>query len=218
MSGKSLQELGLKAENLPTAGQSLADLPEFGSYDPPPQPGDYRFRLPANLASVWEVFDLEGKGQRVRAIFDKDAPLLIVQSPGNQSNNETFKTRIANNERERGKKGSGVIASDMDYLLRAFKITQKPANNQAYISAVVALAGKEFNAKITYSFKCDENRDIYVVTPDGTRQKVEGTKGCGAKYYQKDLEKGADGKFPDKITCTCGAEINAFANLDNFSA
>ena len=39
--GKGLNDLGLNDEQMPE--QTYDDLPEFGGFAPPPQPGQYRF-------------------------------------------------------------------------------------------------------------------------------------------------------------------------------
>lgn len=217
--GKSLQDLGLKEEALPTAGQALADLPEFGSFREPPQPGAYRFKLPTDLSSIWDVYDTPTKQppQRIRAIFDKDHPLTIVQSPGGKANNDPFETRISNEERSRGKDKS-IVASDMDYVLRALKVEQKPGSNRAYIDAMKLQGGKEFSADIRYSWKCSSTRNIRVKDAAGAVQEVEGRKGCDTSFYQEDLPNGgkdAVGNVPTQIQCTCGALLRCFANLDN---
>lgn len=217
--GKSLQDLGLKEEALPTAGQALADLPEFGSFREPPQPGAYRFKLPTDLSSIWDVYDTPTKQppQRIRAIFDKDHPLTIVQSPGGKANNDPFETRISNEERSRGKDKS-IVASDMDYVLRALKVEQKPGSNRAYIDVMKQQGGKEFSADIRYSWKCSSTRNIRVKDAQGAVQEVEGRKGCDTSFYQEDLPNGgkdASGNVPTQIQCTCGALLRCFANLDN---
>lgn len=217
--GKSLQDLGLKEEALPTAGQALADLPDFGSFRELPQPGSYRFQLPDDLSAIWDLYDTPSKQppQRIRAVFDKDHPLLIIQSPGSRANNEPFETRISNEERSRGKDKS-IVASDLDYVLRALKVTQKPATNRAYIEAMKLQAKKQFGADIRFSWKCSETRNIRVKTSDGNIQEVEGRKGCGSAYYQEDLPNGgkdAAGQVQTQIQCVCGAVLRAFANLDN---
>lgn len=222
MAGKSLQDLGLKEEALPTAGQALADLPDFGTFREPPQPGSFRFRLPEDLSAIWDVYDTPSKTppQRIRAVFDKDHPLLIVQSSGGRYNNEPFETRMSNEERTRGK-NKDIIASDMDYLLRALKVVQKPASNRAYIDVMKQQAKKEFSADIRYSWKCSLDRNIRVKDAAGQVQEVEGRKGCGSSYYLEDLPNGgkdASGTVATQIQCTCGAVLRAFANLDNIRA
>lgn len=218
--GKSLQDLGLKEESLPTGGQALADLPEFGTFREPPQPGSYRFKLPTDLSAIWDVFDstrVTPPGQRIRAIFDREHPLLITQSPQGKENGNPFETRLSNEERARGKDKS-VVASDVDYLLRAFKFGEKPKSNRAYIDAVKQQAGKEFGADIRFSWKCDPKRNIRVKDAEGSLQEVEGKLGCTTAYYQEDLPQGgkdASGMVPTQIQCQCGAVLRAFANLDN---
>ena len=216
--GKSIQELALKDEVIPNAGQDqLDDLPTFGSFTPPPPPGAYRFQLPGDLSAVWDTFDVPDKTppQRIKAVFDRDHPLLIVQSPGGKSNNEPFETRITNNERQRGKDKS-VTASDMDYLLRALGEKTKPKSNREYMQVVQKHAGKQFGADLRYSWRCSTDRDIRARDAQGQVQVVDGKKGCGESYYQEDVPKDASGQVPYEINCgNCGALLRAFANLDN---
>jgi hypothetical protein len=221
---KSLEDLGLKEEKLPTAGQELADLPEFGGFEPPPQPGPFRFELPKDLATaaIWDVYavptlpkNADGSdAQRVRVTFDREHPLLIVQSLGGKYNQQPFHTRMSNQERARGRDKS-VVASDWDYLLRALEVKQKPASNREYITALKPHGGKQFGADLRYSWRCSQERDIRVRDNAGNVTTVEGTKGCGESFYQEDVPKQADGQVPNEITCTCGALLRAFANLDN---
>ena len=216
---KSIAELAgeLKDEVLPTSGQGLDDLPTFGSFTPPPPPGSYRFKLPGDLSAIWDLFDVADKTppQRVKATFDRDHPLLIVQSPQGKSNGEPFETRLTNNERARGKDKS-VTASDMDYLLRALGEKTKPRSNREYMQVVSRNGGKEFGADLRYSWRCSTDRDIRARDQAGQVQVVEGRKGCGEAYYQEDIPKGPDGQVPYEIQCgNCGALLRAFANLDN---
>lgn len=217
--GKSIQELAglLKDEQLPTAGQELDDLPTFGGFTPPPPPGAYRFQLPSDMSAVWDLFDVPDKQppQRVRLNFDRDHPLLIVQSPKGLSNGEPFETRLTNNERGRGK-DKAVVASDLDYLLRGLGDKQKPGNNRGYMQKVSAHAGQQFSADLRYSWRCSKDRDVRARDGAGQVQVIEGKKGCGESFYQEDVPKAADGSVPYEITCgQCGALLRAFANLDN---
>lgn len=213
---KSVNELNLADEKLPE--QSFDDLPEFGGFQEPPQPGSYRFKLPGDLSKAWDTVE-SGKGQRVSLILDRDAPLLITQSAGSRYNGETFTTRLSNVERKRGKDGPEV--SDLDYLLKAClgeaaKTASRPKTNRAMIDMVKQQAGKEFGADLTYSFHCDARRDIRVTDESGKSTTVEGTKGCGRRYYQRDLSK-ENGEYPTLIQCQgCGAVLRTFANLENF--
>jgi hypothetical protein len=214
-----MQELAgqLKDEALPTAGQDLEDLPIFGGFTPPPPPGAYRFRLPTDMTAIWDTFDAADKtpSQRIKAIFDRDHPLLIVQSPQGTSNGEPFETRLTNNERGRGK-GKTVVASDLDYLLRALGDRAKPRSNRDYMLALQKHAGREFGADIRYSWRCSKDRDVRVRDAQGQIHVIEGKKGCGEGYYQDDVPKTPDGKIPYEVNCEeCGALLRAFPNLDN---
>jgi len=226
MSPKSLNELEFKNETMPTAGQSLDDLPTFGSFAPPPQPGPFRFKLPAVMEGMWELFDstrTNPPGQRLRVIFDQDHPLTIVQSKDGKYNGEPFMTRLSSEERGRGK-GKEITASDVDYLLRAFQEKLKPANSKGYIDLLKKHAGKEFGADIRYSWRCDTKRNIRVEVKDpatGQRtevKEVDNQAGCDNAFYQEDVPRGPDGLMPTELTCQCGALLRAFANLDNMRA
>jgi hypothetical protein len=200
-------------------GKSLQELAGLLKDEPPP-PGAYRFKLPMDLSAIWDLIDVPDKQppQRVRANFDRDHPLLIVQSPKGASNGEPFETKLTNNERGRGK-GKEVVASDLDYLLRAFGDKGKPGNNRGYMQAIAKHAGKEFSSDIRYSWRCSKDRDIRARDGSGQVQVVEGKKGCGEGYYQEDVPKGPNGEVPYEINCgSCGALLRAFGNLDNMRA
>lgn len=217
--GKSLSDLGLKDEQLPTAGQALDDLPTFGTFAPPPQPGPFRFKLPGDLTTIWDTFEAEGKGTRVTAVFDANAPLVITQSKGGKYNGEPFQTRLNNNERARGK--DKKLASDLDYLIAALEGPQakRPTSNREYIQRVVALRGKEFGADIRWSWRCSKDRVIRVRDAQGQLiEAPDGKKGCGETYYQEDVQPLATGEYALEAGCTCGAVLRAFGNLDNIRA
>lgn len=230
MSGKSLQDLGLRDEELPTAGQLLDELPEFGARTPLPQPGSFRLRLPKDLSQCWAVIDVTKNGkeeQRVKLLFDKDNPLLIVQSVGNRYDGQPLETNLTNNERARG--NSGVVASDLHYLVKAMGEKTVPKTNAAWVRLINGFGGREFGADWQYSWQCSENRDIYVPDGQGGTQKVEGRKGCGWRYYMGDsqpnptkkvgyIQRPAGGDVPTDIQCQCGAQVRAFGNLDNIRA
>lgn len=216
--GKSLNDLGLKDEQLPTAGQTLDDLPQFGQFTPPPQPGPMRFKLPMDLGHLWDTFEVDGKGTRVTAVFDASAPLIILQSSHGKYNNEPFQTRLNNNERKRGK--GGVEASDFDYLIAAIEGPKatKPANNRLYIEKIKTFGGKEFGGDMRWSWRCDKKRNIRVRDAQGQIVEVQNKLGCGEAYYQEDVDKLANGEYPLELQCKCGGILRAFGNLDNIRA
>src|SRR5258706_4788974 len=164
---KGLKDLGLKDEPLPTAGQALDDLPQFGQFTPPPQPGPMRFQLPKDLTNIWDTFENKDKQTRITAIFDASAPLLIVQSAQGRYNGEPFQTRLNNNERARGK--DKKLASDLDYLIAAIEgpAALRPTTNKEYITRVRAFNGKEFGGDMRYSWKCSKDRNIRVKNDNG---------------------------------------------------
>jgi hypothetical protein len=221
--GKSLNDLGLKDEKLPeTAG--LDELPQFGQFAPPPQPGPMTFKLPSDLTNLWDTFETEKtpgvKETRVQIEFDQNAPLLIVQSVGNQYNNEPFQTKLNNNERPRGK--DKKLASDLMYLIAAIEgpTAAKPESNKGYIERVRTYGNRLFGGDMRWSWRCGKNRNIRVKDDKGNTVEVPDRKGCGEAYYQEDVLnlKQPDGTFPLEIGCKCGAVLRAFGNVDNIRA
>lgn len=223
-----LNELGLTNE---AVGDALdyANMPDqMGTFTDPPQPGTYLFRLPQDLSAVWESFDTE-RGKRISAKFDDAHPLVIVSGGDGSHNGEPFQTRISNAERRRGKKDdpTAPFISDMDYMNRdVFGLQKKPGNgsNVAYAQEFSKHGGAEFVADLSWSWSCNPERDVYVDNGAGGFNKIEGQKGCGQRYYQRDIQKvtdesGTKAVFPLRITCgnpECGANIRAFAGLSNF--
>jgi hypothetical protein len=225
----SLQELGLSADKIEGVA-SFDDLAEQRAFAPPPDPGSYRFQLPAAgpLAQAFDTVQSE-KGQRIQVILDGDAPLLIVQSPGKVHDGEPFTTRISNIERKRDRQGL-VYASDMDYLLKALGETTRATTNAQYGQMLLKHAGESFTSDIEWSWSCNPKRAARFegTNEDGTASgtfevmddptsALEGEDagkkaGCGARYYQNDVPK-VEGKWPLRITCQCGASVRAFANL-----
>ena len=128
MSGKSINELGVETESYGVAPRKVEDMPaQFGGFRAIPQPDRYRFRLPANLAQVWEVTNplvVEGfgDGQPHRfayAKFDEDNPLVIIGASERNKDwvNEPFQIRISSYPRNRAKKDEAAqFASALDCL------------------------------------------------------------------------------------------------------
>lgn len=211
----SLKDLNLSNEKV-GGDLDVADLPKMGGMRPLVTPGTYRFQLPKSLATCWDKV-MASVGERITAIFDADSPLVITQSPGGAHNGEPFQTRISNVERPRGK--NKILASDMDYVLKALGFKGRPKTNIEYINALSSFAGKEFNAQVEYQWYCNPKKHIWVASgEDGSTAEVE-QDGCGARYYQKDVQK-VDGKYPERITCggndgSCGASLRAMEQLSN---
>lgn len=218
-------------------GEALdyASMPDqMGSFTPPPQPGPYRFKFPKDLSGVWEVFDhTNGKppGQRISAQFDDAHPLTIVQSPGGVEDGNPFQTKISNAERKRGKKddADAPFISDMDYIFRdVWGIMAKPKTNKAYADEFQKHAGTEFGADVSWSWRCNPKRNVFVSNGQGGSTEVEGQPGCGTAYYEKDIkgteymvpanpeDPNSPKVYPLRITCQCGATVRAFANLGVF--
>ncbi len=230
-----ISDLGLTTEQVGEALDYSTMQDQFGGFTPPPQPGSYRFRLPKDLTSIWEVFDhAKGNppGKRIRAQFDDAHPLTIIQSPGGVEDGNPFSTSITNAERKRGKSDdpNAQFISDMDYLNRdVFGLTAKPVGgNRGYADEFAKHANAEFGADVEWNWFCNPKKDIYTDNGQGGLSEVPGTKGCGTSYYQKDIKDGgmmvpsdpenpnSPKVFPLRIECSCGANVRAFANLVRF--
>jgi len=223
----SLEALGLGKEQL--EGTDFDHIPEnIGqSFPDPPQPGTYRFKLPAAgvMKAIWAKVETENYGDRINAIFEDESALTIVQSPNHEHDGENFRWRCSNVPRERTKEK--ILVSDMDLLLRGLGDTVRPRTNADYAKALLKHAGQEFTASVEFSWRCDPKREIYVDDGTGSQQKVEGKLGCGTRYYQRDVQKvlsdpsdpASPKVYPVRITCSnpdCGASIRAFPSLTGF--
>jgi hypothetical protein len=221
---------------------SLDDLPEqIGSRKRALQPGPYRFKFPvkAKISECFDTFETQIGGKpviRVVAILRDEAALTVIQAPAKWEDRvgEAWGTRISNAERKRGKGEDAPVASDMDYVLAVVspKGTAKPSTNRAYLEAFEARCPEqEFGADVEWNWRCDDKRNVRVPDPDNEGKTIEldgeegreSRKGCGTKYYQKDVDKvdkdgNADtaGEYPRTIECQCGAILFANENLQNF--
>lgn len=222
-------------KELKTEGQEPAidydNLPEErGQYVPPPQPGDYRFKLPADLTKNWDLGEYEKDGQKYQVatmVFNDDAPLTIVQAA--QKANEQFVgqspwVRISTRRRKRGKDGPEV--SDTTYLARALDPKARPQSIKDFIEFFRKQGGREFVAAGEYTGFCNPKKPAKVQLEDPQthevtleiKQDAQGNpvNGCGNNYYQSDWPKGADGLFASTMTCGCGALIYPFFQLARF--
>lgn len=213
----NINELELKNEVILTEDIGLDELPEeLGPFTPPPQPGPYRFRLPADLTEVWSKFDTD-EGERISAYFADDAALEITQSKSGQETGSTLRVGINNRQRARG--ANKVPVSDMDYLLRSLEHASRPTTNRQYIEALTSHAGEEFAAEVEWSAYCNPKKDIYALNEEtGRDEKAEGTFGCGQSHYQKDIPR-ENGIFIDRFPCkSCGAVLRARPQLVRFKS
>lgn len=225
-----LAELSLTNEQVGEAIDYGTMPDQMGGFTEPPQPGNYRFRLPAKLDAIWEKFDHpNGKppGVRIRARFDSANPLTIIQSPQGAYDNDPFETSITNAERRRGKRDdtTAPYISDMDYINRdVWGLTTKPAGgNAGYAQEFMKHAGTEFGATVTWNWFCNPKKNIYTDNGQGGMTEID-QKGCSTSYYMKDVEKvpsnpqdpNSPKVYPLRITCQCGANVRAFANLEQF--
>jgi hypothetical protein len=186
-----------------------------GGYKPLVQPGDFLFRLPKNLAEAWaEPFmaDVGGtKDERVAVQFDDEHPLTIVKkhpSVAEDAVGQTLRMRISNAERNRAKKGEPqALVSDMYYLVfESFSAEvngSKPKDNLEWMALLSGLAGKEFVGSLTWSTYCNKEKVRYIGSEenDGGIVDPSGLTGCGARYYQKDIPKGAGGEYLERFIC-----------------
>jgi hypothetical protein len=200
-----------------------------GEFKPLVQPGDFLLELPKNIATAWTAFDCtvdEKQVQRVACQFDGEHPLTIVGSRDPRLVGEWLQLRVSNAERNRARKGDPkALVSDMLYLLReGLGADVRPKSNREWIKAMNENAGAQFVASLTWSSYCNDRQTRYIEDENG--QSVEdpdGTKGCGARYYQRDIPKDELGNYVERFACTgkrdgfeCGASLRAFGNLERF--
>jgi hypothetical protein len=230
-------------------GKTVTDYEKIpdqrGGYKPLIQPGDALFRLPKNLAEAWvEPFmaDVGGtKDERVAVQFDDDHPLTIVKAHpalltiNPEAVGATLRFRISNAERNRAKKGEPqALVSDMYYLVFESFASEvngsKPKDNLEWMALMSSLAGKEFVGAITWSTYCSKEKVRYLASEESESGVIdpEGVKGCGARYYSKDIPK-EGGLLVERFVCggkraieggveECIASLRCYANVERFRA
>lgn len=220
---KNINQLDLKPDTTIEGVSDLEGLPEYGGFTPDPPPGFYGFKAPVFKLtdSVWDVIPPSENrpSERIALIFEGDFALQIVHAStelGKKWVGEPYETRVSNVERKRDKEGI-IIASEMDYLLRAVGQTKRPSppTNQNYATAVAKFVPAQyFGADLEYSYFCSPRRDAQI--PDGAGGYTSaGRKGCGTRYYQAQVTKLPDGSMPERIQCQCGAHVRGFSQPAN---
>jgi hypothetical protein len=216
----NINELNLSPdEEIPIDYENVPE--ESPGPQPTPQPGRYRFQLPADLASNWNKFQTQ-KGERVSIVFDSDHQLTIVKSKDDKNVawvGRAFNTRVTNAERPRRVRGTKdrVLVPDMTYMLQnGLKSKARPRTNLEFINEMKRYGGKQFEADIEFTAYCDPKREIWAYDSEGTLAQVNGTVGCGKRFYQSQIPRESDGKYAERVGCPCGAVIRCFGNLANF--
>lgn len=220
-----LSELKLKKDPIQHEVASLGELPaQMGMRPPMLQPGSYIFQLPPTQA-IREAFDQDDDGNLI-VIFRDEAALTVVQAPPENEGNigKPFGTRVSSKARKRGKADdpTAKAVSDADYLLASLGETAMPKTMIAYGETIAKHGGSRFGADVELNWNCNPKRNVRLETEGGQLVEADGTngievqKGCGARYYERDMQKNDQGKFESKVTCACGAVLFANENLTRF--
>ena len=239
--GKSIEELALKEEVLPTVAPT--EIPEeFSSAPLPPYPGLYWWKLPADLATIWAdpfdikvdengIADREGTktSQRIAAAFEGEHALKILHAEHGEHIGESFSTRISNAERNRARKNQPPIhIPDMTYLLIALgDPNPSPGSNAAFAKALMQHGGEQFKANLEWTAGCNSERQVYyeqadeggnpTLQPGCEEDGVTPINGCGNRYYMNDWPKDpTSGRYLERRICSCGASLRPFGQLRNF--
>lgn len=208
-----LNELGLTNEVLDDIDYD--NLPEEKSSEgfiPTLQPGVYVFELPTNLAECWEVVGRQGK-KRVQAVLHGENSLTVHLK---DNSTQAFSAWINNHAYPRGSK-EGPLASDLQYLIRAFDPTLQPKTNPDFVEALNKQAGKKFKATVVWKAYCNPARAAYFFNEETGKAEESAEKGCGANYYQNVIPRDEQGNYDERFQCTeCNAVVRSFPSLRNF--
>jgi hypothetical protein len=209
------------------------ELPEqYGGGGPTLLPGIDTFRLPINLAQLWDQVDITMNRpghpdhnkpiRRVRLKFDRNNPLVVV---GGAHDGETMTGTFTSNPRPRGRKDDPKTPwiSDLAYLLEiGLGDRSRPTTAAALQAAINRHAGKLVRLDHGLSAHCREDKVRYVYTsPNGgpdARSELDPTeqRGCGLRYYTKDFRDPDSGNFSDQLECECGAALRGFPSVERF--
>jgi hypothetical protein len=204
-------------DNMPTGiGATFAE---------PPQPGTFLFRLPPSevLFSAFEKLVDPEQGERIAVVL-KEASALF-----NETLKQPYGTRLTNVVRYITRSGSQLAISDMAMLLKAVGSIPDSGSNAAYVNALVKAGGRQFLADNTLTATCSPTKDTYHHNPNTGRSELRpGTKGCGQKYRVEgytpkggkppvlSIPHDEEGKVALRFTCTCGAELRSWPQLQGF--
>lgn len=204
-------------DNMPTGiGATFAE---------PPQPGTFLFRLPPSEAifrAFEKVMDPE-QGERIAVVLKEAAALW------NETLKQPYGTRLTNVVRYITRSEQQLAISDMALLLKAVESIPESGSNAAYAEAMVKAGGRLFLADNTLTATCSPTKDTYQHNPaTGKSEARPGMKGCGQKYrvegYQPkggkpavlSIPRDEEGKVALRFTCTCGAELRSWPQLQGF--
>lgn len=225
-------------------------------------PGVSIFQLPSTLGQCWEAFDdlvwqdaerkfaqIDPKTgaqqviQRIRWKFDKDNPLLVVESASYpEMVGQPVMCTVSNVPRKRSKKPDVPKVSDATYLLRESLGDSSPIATPAdWIRVMAAHAGHTFKAEHGLSATCNPEKVRYIGVQnpaDGSwiaQEDPTGQKGCavaGAKvgrFYTDDFKvpNSRPVQYSDRRFCGqyvegkgwqggCGAFLRGFFRLERF--
>jgi hypothetical protein len=217
-----LSELNLSKDVIKHEVKDLSELPaQMGSRPPMLQPGSYVFQLPSTN-NMREAFDNDKDGNLV-VVFRDAAALTVVQAPPENAGNigRPHGNRVSARARKRGKKDdlNAKSASDFDYLLFALGEQALPKTQPLYGEVLLKHGGEWFGADVELSWNCNDQKPIRVEGDGGQLVEMNGEEGrdrivgCGARYYEKDVDKNQEGKYDARLSCTCGATLFANENL-----
>lgn len=209
-------------ETLPPDMELPAQLGSFSTL----APGVDTFQLPANLAQAFELYDEKEKDrngnetekvvQRIRFVFDNDAPLIVKGGP---RDGEVLRARISSSPRKRGKKGSDAPSvADLAYLLR-ISLNDKTSvitTTRQWHDAIASHAGEYIRLMHGLRGSCNPKGVRYIDNGEGgSKEDPAGTMGCGKYYRTKDFKQD-DGTYSNELDCDCGAVIRAFGDIEQY--
>lgn len=195
------------------------------AFQEPPQPGTFVFRLPPAEA-LFSCFDktmVPDQGERLIAIL-KDAAALY-----NETLKQSYGLRITNVTRYITRDNEQMAVSDLAMVLKAVDSLPANGSNPAYAQALIKAGGRRFIADNTLTATCSTTKDTYHHNPNTGRSELRaGVKGCGQRFRVEgytpkkggavvlSIPREEDGKVALRFTCTCGAELRAWPQLQGY--
>ena len=207
------------------------ELPTFGGAGRATlPPGEYTFRMPMELPSLWHDLLVTIDGQQLKHSqlkFDKDHPLVVVGGP---EDGAPMLASFSTMARARNKDKT-VVVSDLAYLLenclgdasRPMRLGGEQAQ-MAIKAAINKAAGRTIRLRTGLGAQCRPDKVRWTFKDEqstASQPDPSGQHGCGQRHYDRDFKVPGSKpvQYDNVIACKkCGAAVRGYESVEAFLA